>query len=76
MGTWKDALLYRRGCAKGYGIAYDVVIDREELKSKVEKMLSTDGPFLLECAVKNEEDLLPMTIPGRNVDEMSLEVEW
>ena len=62
--------------AKGYGIAYDVVIDREELKSKVEKMLSTDGPFLLECAVKNEEDLLPMTIPGRNVDEMSLEVEW
>lgn len=62
--------------AKGYGISYDVVIDRAELKAKVERMLATDGPYLLECAVKEDEDLLPMTIPGKNVDEMSLEAEW
>lgn len=62
--------------AKGYGIPYDVAIDRGDLAAKVEKMLATDGPYLLECAVKNEEDLLPMTVPGRNVDEMSLEAEW
>lgn len=62
--------------AKGYGIPYDMAIERADLTSKVEKMLATDGPFLLECAVKDEEDLLPMTVPGRNVDEMSLEAEW
>ena len=62
--------------AKGYDIPYAVVTDRAELQDKVREMLTTDGPFLLECAVKNEEDLLPMTIPGRNVNEMSLEAEW
>ena len=58
--------------AKGYGIPYDVVVDRRDLQSKVEKMLSTDGPYILECAVRKEENVLPMTIPGRSVDEMSL----
>ncbi|MBR5061111.1 MAG: biosynthetic-type acetolactate synthase large subunit [Prevotella sp.] len=62
--------------AKGYHIPYAVAIDRADLQDKVKEMLATDGPFLLECAVKNEEDLLPMTVPGRNVDEMSLEAEW
>ncbi len=62
--------------AKGYDIPYAVVTDRADLQDKVREMLTTDGPFLLECAVKNEEDLLPMTIPGRNVNEMSLEAEW
>ena len=62
--------------AQGYGIPYDVAIDRADLHEKVERMLATDGPYLLECAVRNEEDLLPMTIPGRPVDEMSLEAEW
>lgn len=58
--------------AKGYGIPYDVVVDRRDLQSKVEKMLSTDGPYILECAVRKEENVLPMTIPGKSVDEMSL----
>ena len=62
--------------AQGYGIPYDVAINRADLQEKVTKMLAAEGPYLLECAVKNEEDLLPMTIPGRPVDEMSLEAEW
>ena len=62
--------------AKGYHIPYSVVVDRADLQEKIKEMLTVDGPFLLECAVKNEEDLLPMTIPGKNVDEMSLEAEW
>ena len=61
--------------AKGYGINYDIVIDRADLHQKVEKMLSTDGPYLLECAVRKEENVLPMIIPGRSVDEMSLELD-
>lgn len=62
--------------AKGYHIPYSVVVDRADLQEKIKEMLTIDGPYLLECAVKNEEDLLPMTIPGKNVDEMSLEAEW
>ena len=59
----------------GYGISYDVVTDRADLKEKVQRMLTADGPYLLECAVKNEENLLPMIIPGKSVDEMSLELD-
>jgi len=40
----------------------------------VEQMLTTDGPFILECAIKEDDDVLPMTPPGMNVDEMMLEV--
>ena len=60
--------------AKGYGIPYDVVVDRADLKEKVRKMLDTDGPYLLECAIKEEADVLPMTPPGKSVNEMLLEL--
>jgi acetolactate synthase-1/2/3 large subunit len=60
--------------AQGYGIAYQAVTKREDLVTAVEKMLQTDGPFLLECAIKENDDVLPMTPPGMNVDDMMLEV--
>ena len=56
--------------AHAYGIPYDVVIDRKDLKAKVEKMIATKGPYLLECAIKEDEDIVPMTLPGKSVDEM------
>ncbi|MBD9015318.1 MAG: thiamine pyrophosphate-binding protein, partial [Prevotella sp.] len=62
--------------AKAYGIPYDVVIDRKDLKAKVEKMISTKGPYLLECAIKEDEDIVPMTLPGKSVDEMQLELHY
>ena len=40
-----------KSIAQGYGIAYQAVTDRKDLAAAVEKMLSTDGPFLLECAI-------------------------
>lgn len=61
--------------AEGYCIAYDVVIDRKDLKSKVEKMLTTDGPYILECAVKEEENITPMVTPGSAIDEMQLHLD-
>lgn len=61
--------------AEAYGIGYDVVIDRADLHEKVTKMLSADGPYILECAVKPEENVLPMIVPGKSVDEMSLELD-
>jgi acetolactate synthase-1/2/3 large subunit len=60
--------------AKGYGIPYEVVIEREHLKEAVEKMLTTPGPYILECAILEEDDVLPMTPPGLNVDDMMLEI--
>ncbi len=64
---------YRTICA-GYGIAYGLVTDRSDLAAAIDRMLATDGPYVLECAVKEEDNVLPMTPPGKNVDEMMLEV--
>ena len=61
--------------AKGYGIPYAAVVDRKDLKPAVEKMLSTDGPFILECAILEDDDILPMTPPGKSVDEMMLSMD-
>ena len=60
--------------AKGYGIAYEAVTDRSTLAAAVEKMLTTKGPYILECAIKEDDDVLPMTPPGMNVSDMMLEV--
>jgi acetolactate synthase-1/2/3 large subunit len=61
--------------AEGYGIAYDVVINREDLKDKVANMLAADGPYILECAVKEEENVTPMITPGSAIDEMKLHLD-
>lgn len=60
--------------AKAYGIPVQTVVNREELDEAVRKMLATPGPYLLQCAVLEEDNVLPMTPPGANVDEMLLEV--
>ncbi len=60
--------------AQAYGIPYEVVVDRKDLLAAVGKMLSTQGPFILECAIKEDANVLPMTAPGKSVDEMMLSV--
>jgi len=60
--------------AKGYGIAYEAVTDRANLAAAIDKMLTTEGPYILECAIKEEDNVLPMTPPGMNVNDMMLEV--
>ena len=60
--------------AQGYGIPYAAVTDRNDLAAAVEKMLTTDGPYILECAILEEDNVLPMTPPGMNIDEMKLEI--
>ena len=60
--------------AKGYGIGYQAVTDRQDLKAAVEKMLATQGPYILECAILEDDDVLPMTPPGMSIDDMMLEI--
>ena len=59
--------------AEAYGILSEVVERREDLAGAIEHMLTTDGPFLLEVAVIEEGNVLPMTPPGGTVNEMLLE---
>ncbi len=60
--------------AQAYGIPVQTVTDREKLDEAIGEMLATPGPYLLQCAVLEEDDVLPMTPPGANVDEMLLEI--
>ena len=60
--------------AQGYGIPYETVNDRQDLAAAVRKMLTTDGPFILECQIKEEDNVLPMTPPGMDIDKMMLEI--
>lgn len=57
-----------------YGIPYSFVSNRDELEGGIEKMLASDGPYILECAVKEEENVLPMIPPGKSIGEMLLEL--
>jgi len=60
--------------AKAYQIPYQLVVERQDLTAAVEKMLATDGPYILECAILEDDDVLPMTPPGMNVNDMMLEI--
>ncbi len=60
--------------ARGYGIAYEAVTDRNALNDAIKRMLNTPGSFILECAIREDDDVLPMTPPGMSVDDMMLEI--
>ena len=56
--------------ASAYGIPSQAVTDRADLPAAVGKMLSTPGAFLLEVAVEEDENVMPMTPPGGTVGQM------
>jgi acetolactate synthase, large subunit, biosynthetic type len=59
--------------AEAYNIPARTVTRREELDYAIQQMLHTDGPFLLQAAVLEEDNVLPMCCPGHDVDDMLLE---
>ncbi len=59
--------------AKGYGIPAKTVVERSELDAAIKEMLATPGPYLLQCAIMEEDNVMPMVPPGANIDEMILE---
>ena len=60
--------------ASAYGIPYILVTDRSQLKDAVKQMINAKGPFLLEAAVMDEENVMPMIPPGNSVDKMIFEI--
>lgn len=59
--------------AEAYNIPARTVTRREDLDHAIQQMLHTDGPFLLQAAVLEEDNVLPMCCPGHDVDDMMLE---
>ena len=58
--------------AKGYGIKGNKVTIREELKSALEEMLHHPESYLLEVAVRMEDNVFPMVPQGKGVSEIVL----
>lgn len=60
--------------ADAYHIPAITVTERAKLDEAITQMLHTPGPFLLQAAVLEEDNVLPMCCPGHDVDDMMLEV--
>lgn len=61
--------------ASAYDIPCETVVDRAHLEKAIDKMIHTDGPYLLQVAVIEEGEVLPMCCPGNDVDDMLLEIK-
>lgn len=61
--------------ASAYGIPCETVVERKDLERAIDKMIHTDGPYLLQVAVIEEGEVLPMCCPGNDVDDMLLEIK-
>ena len=61
--------------AEAYGIPSRTVVERENLDAGINEMLTADGSFLLQVAVIEEGNVLPMCCPGSDVDDMLLEIK-
>ncbi len=60
--------------AEAYRIPALTVVDRGKLDEAIGTMLRTPGPFLLQAAVMDEDNVMPMCCPGHDVDDMMLTV--
>lgn len=62
--------------AKGYGIPSERVTSLDELDDAIEKMLSTEGPFLLEACVMPGENVFPMIPAGATIDKIFIDKDF
>jgi acetolactate synthase-1/2/3 large subunit len=58
--------------AKGFDIPSSCVKERSDLKSGIQEMLDTQGPYLLEIKVTKEENVFPMIPSGCSVSDIRL----
>lgn len=61
--------------AEAYRIPARTVSERSELDEAIREMLTTEGPFLLQAVVMEEDNVLPMCCPGHDVDDMILAID-
>lgn len=58
--------------AKGYSIEAMKISERNDLDEALEKMINSQGAFLLEAVVEQEENVFPMVETGASVSEIRL----
>ena len=58
--------------ADAYGIPAQTITERSALSDAINTMLTTDGPYLLEVAIMQGENVMPMTPPGGAVNVMMM----
>ncbi len=56
--------------AKAYGITGITVTDKGEVASAIAQAMATDGPFLIDFRIEQEENVYPMVAPGAPVYDM------
>lgn len=56
--------------AESYGIKAERIERRKELSQAVDRMLSEEGSFLLECVVDIKENVYPMVLNGSPINKM------
>ena len=61
--------------ASAYNIPNETVVAREELEAAIDRMIHTEGPYLLQVAVIEEGEVMPMCSPGNDVDDMLLQIK-
>jgi len=59
--------------SSAFGIPAKKVVKGSELESAIEEMLKSDGPYLLEIVVEQEDNVFPMVPSGASVSEIILE---
>ena len=59
--------------ASAYGIRYAKISNREELGAAVEEMMAHDGPFFLEAAMTEQENVFPMIPAGKTLNDIIFE---
>ncbi len=59
--------------SKGYYIPSVEVTKRDDLDKAIKKMVSAEGPFLLEVVVEKEGNVFPMVPAGASVEDIILE---
>ena len=62
--------------AKAYGIESVKVTSVGEMDVAIEKMMSTDGAFLLEACVDQEDNVFPMIPAGATIDKIFMDKEF
>ncbi|SEG54178.1 acetolactate synthase, large subunit [Halpernia humi] len=61
--------------AEAYGIKGKQISEREDLRSSLKEMLDAPESYLLEIAVKHEDNVFPMVPQGKGVSEIVLSKE-
>jgi len=56
--------------ARAYGIASSTITQANEIKIHAETALAHDGPYLIDCIVDEDEDVVPMLLGGQKMDGM------